>query len=153
VTGDREIVITESKAEKAGRCSTYNLFFYKGRFRSGTKQGFWIEASIFAYHSEDAITLHNRCTSFHHPYVMRSLGYGRGVGAYSDYTFAALPSFRETLGEWVVEASGAAEMGRFTEKFIDIVRYAIHYHTMYLLLSLPLSVMVATSFCMLLCMT
>jgi hypothetical protein len=84
---------------------------------------------------------------------MRSLGYGRGVGAYSDYTFAALPSFRETLGEWVVEASGAAEMGRFTEKFIDIVRYAIHYHTMYLLLSLPLSVMVATSFCMLLCMT
>lgn len=122
VTGNIDIVVTESKARNLGRCPiSSRLFYYKGRFRSGTNEGSWIEASIFAYDSPMATTFLDQCTRFHHPYVMRPLGHGMGVGAYSSYMFVALPSFSQTLDDWVKQGSPAAAKGRFTEQFIDIV--------------------------------
>ena len=128
MNGNTQITLSDGKVKKVGRStrSTHNLFFYSGYFSSGNKGGVGREVSVLAYDSEhQAKSLHNQLTRFDHPNVMRSLGYAKGVGKYSMYTFVALPVIRGTLGEWLEPGSGAAEMGRFTEQFIGVLRYVI----------------------------
>lgn len=124
VTGQTEIDISDDQLKTIGRCSSVrtSLHYFSGRFRSGTSGAPWIDASILPFDNADAATVvHNHCTKFYHPYVMRSLGYGKGSGVHSRLRFVAFPSFSTTLAECLLPGSGAATMGRYTERFSQIV--------------------------------
>ncbi|CAL4923495.1 unnamed protein product [Urochloa decumbens] len=100
---------------------------YKGLVKSGTAGSQAVEAYIFAFKCHEGVDqmakrLHRQCSTFDHPNVMRSLGYGRGTKSFSEYMFVAFPIFDRTFSDYLRKGSSATEMGRFSIPFIQIVR-------------------------------
>uniref|UniRef100_A0A0E0J2G0 Protein kinase domain-containing protein n=1 Tax=Oryza nivara TaxID=4536 RepID=A0A0E0J2G0_ORYNI len=81
-----------------------------------------VKATVFCFEGDTAKTAHDHLNCLSHPYVIRSLGYGRGLGKHSRYTFLAVPFFDTTLAEYLPkERSLCIHMDRLTVEFIDIV--------------------------------
>lgn len=123
VTCSKEIIITDTV------CSKGSFFHYYGAVRCGDDGSAYEEATILAFyiHEKEVIEdLYCRLNLVSHPYIMKSLGYEIGTGEHGNYIFLAFPRFEETLADYMDKDSRSIQFERFTEVFIELIRYVIN---------------------------
>lgn len=110
-------------------CSKGSFFHYYGAVRCGDDGSSYEEATILAFymHEKEVIKdLYCRLNLVSHPYIMKSLGYEIGTGEHGNYIFLAFPRFEETLADYMEKESRSIQFERFTEVFIELIRYVIN---------------------------
>ncbi|XP_052137361.1 uncharacterized protein LOC127755734 [Oryza glaberrima] len=123
VDGHTEILITDFNSKKMSNHRNCIQYFVGEAKSGGEMEGLpGVKATVFCFEGDTAKTAHDHLNCLSHPYVIRSLGYGRGLGKHSRYTFLAVPFFDTTLAEYLPkERRLCIHMDRFTVEFIDIV--------------------------------
>lgn len=123
VSGSKEIIITDRVSSKG------SFFHYYGVVRCGDDGSSYEEATILAFYMDEKEVIEDlycRLNLVSHPYIMKSLGHESGTGEHGNYIFLAFPRFKETLADYMDKDSRSIQFGRFTEVFIELIRYVIN---------------------------
>ncbi|XP_062224709.1 uncharacterized protein LOC133923414 [Phragmites australis] len=122
IEGVRSIHIPDSSPLKMSKPS--KLSYYRGSVRSGNQSDEIkaCDAIILRFKGSIGQIKYDRLAAVDHPCILKSLGYGRGIGEHRYHTFFALKPFETTFQVYVEKnGPGVDQNGRFTEDFIKLI--------------------------------